>query len=87
MPEPTLDHKQRIFHRQRPRKNASATTTTEDLAMRMQQALEARMKVVNARATEVLPKPQPKQVSEPLVSAEDMAKPFARLDTDRFRRF
>jgi len=33
-----------------------------------------------------MPKPEPKPVNESLVFAEDMAKPFARLDADRFRR-
>ena len=44
---------------ERPRFAVVAQTTTEDLTVRMQQALEARMNVVNARATEVkeLPKP------------------------------
>jgi len=64
-----------------------APTTTEDLAVRMQQALEARMKVVNARATEVLP-PPPKaepQVVEDQID-EPMAKPFAHDNKSRFRR-
>ena len=50
--------------------------------------MEATGKVIDGRATKVLPKPvETKQVNEPLVTAEDMAKPFARLNTDRFRRF
>ena len=62
----------------------------QDLGVKLERAMEATGKVINARPAEVkeLPKPgEPKQVSEPLVSAEVMAKPFARLDTDRFRRF
>jgi len=57
----------------------------------LEKAREATMKVVNSRPAQVLPPlPKPaelKQVTEPLVTAEDMAKPFAQLDTARFRRF
>jgi len=61
-----------------------ASVTAEDLAVRMQQALEARMKVVSARPTEVkeLPKPvEPVQVELP-----DHSKPFAVDNKSRFRR-
>jgi hypothetical protein len=60
-----------------------ATTTSEDLVERLERAMQARMKVINARPTQVS---VPVPASEPLVSAEDMAKPMARLDTSRFRR-
>ena len=67
-----------------------AQTITEDLAVRMQQALEARMKIVNAWATEVkeLPKPvETKPVSEAQqVSEEHMKRPMTTLNTNRFRR-
>jgi len=65
-----------------------ATSTTEDIAERLRRALEERMKIINARATEVLP-PPPKaepQVASPQVD-EPMAKPFAHDNKSRFRRF
>jgi hypothetical protein len=69
---------------------AVAQVGGHDLGEKLERAIEATSKVINGRATQVIEKPaQVAQApaSEPLVSAEDMAKPFARLDTDRFRRF
>jgi|SRR5215467_12985663 len=75
---------------ERPKFAVVVQTTTKDLAVRMQQALEARMKIVNAWATEVkeLPKPvETKPVSEAQqVSEEHMKRPMTTLNTNRFRR-
>jgi len=62
----------------------------QDLGVKLERAIEETGKVINARPAEVKERPklaEPKQVSEPLVSAEDMAKPFTKLNTARFRRF
>jgi len=63
-------------------------TTTEDLVERMQHALEARMKVVNARPTEVkeLPKPAEPKSEAQQVSEAHMKRPMTTLDVSRFRR-
>src|SRR5215510_14584704 len=76
--QPQLLH--RFVH---PKLAVIAQTTTEDLAERMQQALEARIKVVNAKPTEVkeLPKPvAPKASDAQQVSEEHMKRPMTMLD-------
>ena len=68
---------------------AVAQVTEQDMGERMRDALAASGKVIEGRTKLVETKPAqalPTPVQEPLVSAEDMAKPFARLNTDRFRR-
>jgi hypothetical protein len=75
---------------ERPKLAVTAITTTEDLATRLEAAIQATGKVIDARPATLIEKPteaMPTPVREELVTAEDMAKPFARLDTDRFRRF
>jgi hypothetical protein len=75
---------------ERPKLAVTAVTTTEDLATRLEAAIAATGKVIDARPATLIEKPteaMPTPVREELVTAEDMAKPFARLDTDRFRRF
>jgi hypothetical protein len=66
---------------------AIARVGGHDLAEKMERALEATGKVISGRATQVIEKPAEVAVPVPLVSAEDMAKPMARLGTSRFRRF
>jgi hypothetical protein len=76
---------------ERPKLAVIASVSTEDLVERMQRALQATGKVIEGRATRLL-ETKPAQVVSPtpatqeLVTAEDMAKPMARLDTARFRR-
>jgi hypothetical protein len=76
---------------ERPKFAVVATTTSEDMVEKLERAMGASAKVINGRAMQVIEKPaqvaSPSPVSEPLVSAEDMAKPMTRLDTRRFRRF
>src|SRR5262249_55422909 len=71
------------IHPLSPRTSISAPTT-EDLAVRMARALEMTGKIINARATEVLP--PPKQVEAPQVEPLDHSKPFAHNTKSRFRR-
>src|SRR5262245_12500759 len=56
-----------------PRLAVTAVTSDEDLAVRMQQALEARMKVINGRATEVL---RPPAKAEPQVASPQVDEPM-----------
>jgi hypothetical protein len=62
---------------ERPKLAVVATTTSEDLAERLERAREASMKVIEARPTQVIEAPKP----EPL----DHSGPFAQNTKHRFR--
>src|SRR4051812_6741511 len=63
---------------ERPKLAVVATTTSEDLAERLERAKAVSMKVINERPVQIEAQPEPVNEAQD-VSSEHMGKPFAML--------
>ena len=68
-----------------PRLAVVATTSSDDLADRLQKAIEGTAKIINTRPTQVLP--PPKVIEAEPEPVPDHSGPFAQNTKSRYRRF
>jgi hypothetical protein len=70
---------------EKPKLQAIALHSEDDLAVRLERGMQASSQVIEERATQVIPPPQAKQVTE--AEPPDHSAPFAQNTKHRFRRF